>query len=79
METKRIMISGGGIAVATNLLEGAQKSIGKLRALFEQALAINGKKAPPALTEAIDLFAFLADEYAAMLERWKKRQRKQGS
>ncbi len=61
--------------VATSLLEGAQKSIRNLRALFEQALALNGKKAPPALTEAIELFAFLGEEYATMLERWKKRKR----
>jgi DNA-binding transcriptional regulator GbsR (MarR family) len=62
--------------MGTYLLTGAQQSIGKLRGLFEQALAVNGKKARPELTEAIELFAFLADEYAAILDRWKKRQRK---
>jgi DNA-binding transcriptional regulator GbsR (MarR family) len=61
--------------MGTQLLEGAQQSIRRLQALFEEAALVDGSRRHPMLSEAIELFEFLADEYGSMLERWKKRKR----
>ena len=62
--------------VAVTFLTSAQKSIQNLRGLFDRAAALayqKGRPASPALEEASELFAFLADEYSEMLERWRAR------
>lgn len=59
--------------VAVTVFAAAQKSLQNIGALFARALEINGKNT--AVAEARDLFAFLAREYPALLERWQKKQR----
>jgi hypothetical protein len=59
--------------VAITVLIHGQKSIANLGGLFAQAVALSGKSTRPAIEEAREFFEFLAEEYPAMLERWKKR------
>jgi DNA-binding transcriptional regulator GbsR (MarR family) len=67
-------------SVAVTLLTSAQKSASTFSNLFERAIALTtqqGQEALPALYEARDLFAFLAQEYPQALERWQKNQGQQ--
>jgi DNA-binding transcriptional regulator GbsR (MarR family) len=67
--------------VAATLLTSAQKSANTFTALFDRAITLTSKKgqqALPSLYEARDLFAFLAQEYPLLLERWQKNQRRPG-
>lgn len=58
--------------VATEILASASAGLIRLEALFDAATTLADHQRE-ALEEARDLFAYLADEYPALIQRWQQR------